>query len=128
MEKILNDKLNVLINDLKKMKKVAIAYSGGVDSNFLLKVAKDTLGENVVAITINAMMHSNREIQEALSYGKEYGVNHILYKVDNIDLEGFIENGPLRCYHCKKFIFNKIKEKEHQYGFCNIMESYFEPA
>ena len=60
VEKILEDKLNVLKSDLKSMGKVAIAYSGGVDSNFLLKVAKDTLGNNVMAITVNAMMHSKR--------------------------------------------------------------------
>ena len=81
MDKILNNKLNVLINDLKEMKKVAIAYSGGVDSNFLLKVAKDTLEENVVAITISAMMHSSREIEEAQNYAKEYDVNHILCNI-----------------------------------------------
>ena len=122
MDKILNDKLNVLINDLKEMKKVVIAYSGGVDSNFLLKVAKDTLGENVVAITISAMMHSSREIKEAVNYTKEYNVNHILYNIDNLDLQEFIENGPLRCYHCKKFIFSKIKEIASEHNIKYILD------
>lgn len=122
MDKILNDKLNVLINDLKGMKKVAIAYSGGVDSNFLLKVAKDTLGDNVLAITISAMMHSSREIEEASNYAKEYGVNHILYSVDNMDIDEFIENGPLRCYHCKTFVFNKIKEIASEHNIEYILD------
>lgn len=122
MDKILNDKLNVLINDLKEMKKVVIAYSGGVDSNFLLKVAKDTLGENIVAITISAMMHSSREIKEAVNYTKEYNVNHILYNIDNLDLQEFIENGPLRCYHCKKFIFSKIKEIASEHNIKYILD------
>lgn len=122
MDKILNDKLNVLINDLKEMKKVAIAYSGGVDSNFLLKVARDTLGENVVAITISAMMHSSREIKEAVNYAKEYDVNHILHNIDNLDLQEFIENGPLRCYHCKKFIFSKIKEIASEHNIKYILD------
>ncbi len=78
---MLNDKLEVLVNDLKKMKKVAIAYSGGVDSNFLLKVAKDTLGNNVVAITINAMMHSSREIQEARDYAKQGSHRYQRYRM-----------------------------------------------
>ena len=122
MNRLLNDKLDVLINDLKKMGKVAIAYSGGVDSNFLLKVAKDTLGENVLAITVSAMMHSSREIEEALNYAKEYGANHILYKVDNIDVDEFIENGPLRCYHCKNFVFAKIKEIASEHNIEYILD------
>ena len=102
MNKILEDKLNKLINQLKTMGKVAIAYSGGVDSNFLLKVAKDTLGDNILAITINAMMHSTREIEESNKYAKEFGVKQIVYKIDDLDLPLFIDNCPLICYYCKK--------------------------
>ena len=122
MDKILNDKLNLLINDLKEMKKVAIAYSGGVDSNFLLKVAKDILGDNIIAITISANMNSSREIKEAINYAKEYGVNHTLYNIDNLDLHEFVENGPLRCYYCKKFIFSKIKEIASQHNIKYILD------
>lgn len=122
VEKILEDKLNVLKSDLKSMGKVAIAYSGGVDSNFLLKVAKDTLGNNVMAITVNAMMHSKREIEEAQNYAKEYKVNHLLYSIDNLDLKEFIDNGPLRCYHCKKFIFTKIKEIASEHNIKYILD------
>ena len=122
MDNILSDKLNALVEELKQMKKVAIAYSGGVDSNFLMKVAKDTLGDNVLAITISAMMHSSREIEEALNYAKEYGVNHVLYKVDNIESDEFIENGPLRCYYCKKVVFNKIKEIASKHNIEYILD------
>ena len=123
MEILLSDKLEELKINLKEMGKVAIAYSGGVDSNFLLKVAKDTLGEeNVLAITISAMMHSSREIKEAINYAKEYKVNHLLYKVDNLNLKEFTENGPLRCYYCKKFIFSKIKEIANEHNIKYILD------
>ncbi len=122
MNKILEDKLNKLINQLKTMGKVAIAYSGGVDSNFLLKVAKDTLGDNVLAITINAMMHSTREIEESNKYAKEFGVKQIVYKIDDLDLPQFIDNGPLRCYYCKKFIFTKIKEIASEHNIKYILD------
>ena len=122
MNKILQDKLNILKNDLKKMGKVAIAYSGGVDSNFLLKIAKDTLGENVYAITIKAMMHSSREIEESINYAKDYKVNHIVCNIDNLNLKEFIDNGPLRCYHCKKFIFTKIKEIASEHNIKYILD------
>lgn len=123
MEATINDKLNELESNLKEMGKIAIAYSGGVDSNFLLKIAKDTLGEeNVFAITISAMMHSSREIEEAVNYAKEYEVNHLLYKLDNLDLKEFTENGPLRCYYCKKFIFSKIKEIANEHNIKYVLD------
>ena len=122
MDKILENKLESLKNELKNMGKVAIAYSGGVDSNFLLKVAKDTLGDNVMAITINGMMHSKREIKESINYAKEYNVNQIVYNIENLDLEEFIENNSRRCYHCKKFVFTKIKEIASEHNIKYILD------
>ena len=105
----LNDKLEKLKNILAKLDNVAIAYSGGVDSNFLLKVAKDVLDKKVVAITLNAMMHSEKEINEAKKYANEFGVKHLVIDIDNLEVDEFIENNKDRCYHCKKYVFNTIK-------------------
>jgi len=105
-----NIKLDNLRKRLLELENVAIAYSGGVDSNFLLKVAKDTLKDKVIAVTINAMMHSNREIEESINYAKEFGVNHIVVNIDNFKVEEFIKNNNDRCYHCKKEVFKTIKE------------------
>ena len=88
----IEEKYELLKSKLREMKKVVIAYSGGVDSNFLLKVASDELGENAIAVTIHAMMHSDREIEEAKQYTKEFGVKHEVIKVENFDEKGFIEN------------------------------------
>ncbi len=106
----LNDKLEKLKNKLAKLDNVAIAYSGGVDSNFLLKVAKDVLDKKVVAITLNAMMHSKKEINEAKKYANEFGVKHLVIDIDNLEVDEFIENKKDRCYHCKKYVFNTIKK------------------
>ena len=105
-----NIKLDNLRKRLLELESVVIAYSGGVDSNFLLKVAKDTLKDKVIAVTINAMMHSNREIEESINYAKEFGVNHIVVNIDNFKVEEFIKNNSDRCYHCKKEVFKTIKE------------------
>ncbi|MGL5328639.1 MAG: ATP-dependent sacrificial sulfur transferase LarE [Peptostreptococcaceae bacterium] len=106
--------VNIKLENLKKrlleLESIAVAYSGGVDSNFLLKVAKDTLGDKVIAVTLHAMMHSDREIQEAKEYAKEFDVEHIVVKIDDFDVKEFIENNNDRCYHCKKAVFNKVKE------------------
>ena len=105
-----NIKLDNLRKRLLELENVAIAYSGGVDSNFLLKVAKDTLKDEVIAVTLHAMMHSDREIEESKNYANEFGVNHIVVNVDNFKDEKFIENNSDRCYHCKKEVFKVVKE------------------
>lgn len=104
------EKLEKLKSRLRELESVAVAYSGGVDSNFLLKVATETLGDKAIAITIHAMMHSSREIEEAKEYAKSFNANHIVLNIDNLDVEDFIKNTPQRCYHCKTAVFTKIKE------------------
>lgn len=104
------EKLEKLKCKLRELGSVAVAYSGGVDSNFLLKIATDTLGEKAIAITIHAMMHSKREIEEAKEFASMFNAKHIVLNVDNIDVEEFIKNTPERCYHCKRTVFTKIKE------------------
>lgn len=104
-----SNKLNILKNKLKEMESVLIAFSGGVDSTFLLKVAHDVLGDKCIAVTIHAMMHSNREIEEAKEFTKSLGVKHIVIKIDDFDVKEFIENDEKRCYYCKKTIFTNIK-------------------
>ncbi|MBP3928326.1 MAG: ATP-dependent sacrificial sulfur transferase LarE [Peptostreptococcaceae bacterium] len=101
-------KLDVLKSKLQELESVAIAFSGGVDSTFLLKVAHDALGEKCVAVTIHAMMHSSKEIEEAKEYTKALGVKHIVINLDNFDVKEFIDNDTKRCYHCKKAIFTTI--------------------
>ena len=78
-------KLKELKAYLKKLKKCVIAYSGGVDSTFLLKVAKDVLDENVIAVTINAFMHTDEEVNEAVKTAKDIGAKHIV-----LDLKDFV--------------------------------------
>ena len=102
-------KLDLLKSNLKKLGSLAIAFSGGVDSTFLLKVAYDTLGENAIAITIKGIMHSSREIEEAKEYAKEIGAKHVLVPVEKFDVKEFIDNDPLRCYYCKTAVFTNIK-------------------
>ncbi len=101
-------KLDVLKSKLQELESVAIAFSGGVDSTFLLKVAHDVLGDKCVAVTIHAMMHSSKEIEEAKEYTKALGVKHIVINLDNFDVKEFIDNDTKRCYHCKKAIFTTI--------------------
>ncbi|MGL4913903.1 MAG: ATP-dependent sacrificial sulfur transferase LarE [Romboutsia sp.] len=115
-------KLEILKARLLELGSVAVAYSGGVDSNFLLKVAKDTLGDNVIAVTLHAMMHSDREIEEAKNYAKQFNVKHVVVDIDNFDVEEFINNNSERCYHCKKYVFSTVKEVASKYNIYHVVD------
>ncbi len=105
----MDEKLNYLQNNLKKLKKVAVAFSGGTDSTFLLRVAKDILKDNVIALTINSPYQKNLEIENAKNIAKKIKVTHIIINLKLSDLDKSVKNDRNRCYYCKKVIFSKIK-------------------
>ncbi len=98
----INTKYEKLKQYLSDLKTVAIAFSSGVDSTFLLKTAKDTLGENVIAITVNSCLFPQREIDESLDFCKQNKIKHYIIELDETDIEQFKHNPPNRCYICKK--------------------------
>ncbi|WP_297638058.1 ATP-dependent sacrificial sulfur transferase LarE [uncultured Clostridium sp.] len=104
------NKLEELKNYIKSLEKVAIAFSGGVDSTFVLKVASEVLGKNAVAITIESPYIPKWEIREAKQLAKEFGCTHKIIKFDEI-LEEVKFNAPNRCYLCKKKLFKAILEE-----------------
>ena len=104
-----NKKLDNRRKRLLELDNVVITYSSGVDIKFLLKIVKDTLKYKVIAVTLHAMMHSDKEIEESINYAKKFGVNHIVVNINNFKVEKFIENNSDRCYHCKKEVFKIVK-------------------
>jgi uncharacterized protein len=106
----LNLKFQKLKDSLKDLKSVAIAYSGGVDSTFLLKVAADVLGNNVIAITAKSSTYPEREFKEAVKYIEDIGAKHIVIISEELEIEGFVKNPVNRCYFCKKELFSKIRK------------------
>ncbi|MEK6263634.1 MAG: ATP-dependent sacrificial sulfur transferase LarE [Clostridium sp.] len=103
-------KFQKLKDSLKDLKSVAIAYSGGVDSTFLLKVAADVLGNNVIAITAKSSTYPEREFKEAVKYIEGIGAKHIVIISEELEIEGFSKNPVNRCYFCKKELFSKIRK------------------
>lgn len=105
-------KLEHLKNDLIGYGRLAVAFSGGVDSTFLLSFACETLGpENVTALTVAAPVNPPGEIEEARAFCEERGYRHIVLEDPGLlDTEPFIKNPPDRCYHCKLHIFSKLLE------------------
>jgi pyridinium-3,5-biscarboxylic acid mononucleotide sulfurtransferase len=105
-----HDKLDILKDNIKQMGSLAVAFSGGVDSTFLLKVAQDVLGDKVIAITARSSTYPEREYREAVDFAKEIGAKHIVIVSEELEIEGFSENPVNRCYFCKHELFTKIHE------------------
>jgi uncharacterized protein len=103
-------KFQKLKDSLQDLGSVAIAYSGGVDSTFLLKVAADVLGNNVIAITAKSSTYPEREFKEAVKYIEGIGAKHIVIVSEELEIEGFAKNPVNRCYFCKKELFSKIRK------------------
>jgi uncharacterized protein len=110
MERLLREKLDHLKEIFRSMGRVLVAYSGGVDSTLLLKVAIDTLGDgNVLAVTALSPLYPDRELAGAKRLTQEMGVQHLLIKSNELEIEGFSKNPPNRCYYCKKELFRELK-------------------
>lgn len=101
-------KLKKLGSILIEMKKVAIAFSGGVDSTLLLKVANDVLKENVLSITVKSEFFPEREYHEAMEFIQKYNIRHKIIDVNIVNVDEISNNLPDRCYKCKKKIFQEI--------------------
>lgn len=109
MTKQLKEKHEDLKKYLREFDSLAIAFSGGVDSTFLLAVAKEVLGENVIAVTLLSGFVPENEVQEATRLATTLGVRHEFIKVDELSIPGVASNPPDRCYLCKKALFTQIK-------------------
>ncbi|WP_026476620.1 ATP-dependent sacrificial sulfur transferase LarE [Alkaliphilus transvaalensis] len=122
MSNKLADKYLKLKEILKNLNSGAVAFSGGVDSTFLLKVAHDVLGKNVIAVTARSSTYPEREFNEATQYAKEFGVKHVVIVSEELDIEGFAQNPVNRCYYCKHELFTKVRDVAQEHGISHVLD------
>ena len=116
------NKLDELQQYLKKLDRVAVAFSGGVDSTFLLMVAHQVLAGRTLAITARLGLFPVREMEEACEFAATKGIRHIVYEMDEFSIAGFVDNPPNRCYLCKKNLFTRFRQIAAEQEIQHLLE------
>jgi uncharacterized protein len=117
-----NYKLEKLKNNIKKMNSVLIAFSGGSDSTFLLKVAYDVLGKKTVAVTASSSTYPKKELEQAKQFTKKAGIKHLIMESEELNIKNFSKNPINRCYYCKLELFTKLKQVAIKYKLSYVLD------
>ena len=118
----LHEKKQQLETYLRELGSVVVAFSSGVDSTFLLKVAHDVLGDKAIAVTARSCSFPQRELNEAIAFCEKEKIEHIVVESEELSIEGFSQNPKNRCYLCKHELFTKIRGIAESRGIPYIAE------
>ena len=113
-------KMENLVHHLADLDSLLVAFSGGVDSAFLLVMARQALGEKVVAATASSIIHPVRETAGAKDFARERGISHVVFPSEELSISGFVANGPDRCYLCKQSLIENLFEIAREKGVKHV--------
>ncbi len=118
----MNEKLKRLRAILEEMESVLVSYSGGTDSALLLRVARDVLHPNLLAVTARSKTYPVRELDEARSIAGSLGIEHIIIDTDELADERYAANPPERCYWCKRALLGRLIALAAEKGLRHVIE------
>ena len=117
-----NAKLERMRATFAPMRSVIVAFSGGVDSTFVLKVAYDTIGDRVLALTTTSPTMPDEDRESALAMARQIGVRHIIVESNELEIPGYAANPLNRCYLCKHNLFTVCEQKAVELGIDEIVD------
>ena len=114
-------KQNHLIESLRQMGRVIVAYSGGADSAYLAWAAKQALGDDAIAVTADSASIPESHKRDAEAFAKQFGIRHEYVATAEFDNPDYAKNGPDRCFHCKDELFAVLEEFGRSRGIAHIV-------
>jgi uncharacterized protein len=119
-EHVARSKKNDLVQQLRDLDSLLVAFSGGVDSTFLLAVAQQTLGEKVLAVTASSPVHPVRETENAQNFTSKQGIRHTIIRTEELARPEFVSNTAERCYYCKRNLLELLLEIASKEGIQHV--------
>lgn len=116
------EKEKALVQKLMEAGEIAVAFSGGVDSSYLVYIAHKTLGEKAIAVTALSPTYPDHVKEDAEEIAKLVGIRHILIESNELEIPGFSQNPTNRCYFCKKELFEEVAEAAKPFGISKVAD------